>query len=87
MTIYGTDGRVGWFGSKNPVKKFCRMQWFKDYLQNSIKSPKDSIFRARGKEIIKVFPKTWKSNCSSSRDFGGPNQLSIARATNSCLFS
>ena len=38
MSFYGTDGRVGFIGSKNPGKKFARMEWFKDLLRNYLYS-------------------------------------------------
>lgn len=46
MTLYGTDGRVGFFGSKNPVKKFKRMEWWKDLIKSQKQCPSDGVTRA-----------------------------------------
>lgn len=34
LSMYGTDGRVGYFGRSGLGKRFFRMQWYKDYLQS-----------------------------------------------------
>jgi IS605 OrfB family transposase len=48
MTLYGTDGRVGFFGSKNPVRKFKSMEWWKDLIRSKLQAPQGSIIRATG---------------------------------------
>ena len=50
ITSYGTDGRVGFFGSKNPVNKLKKIEWFKDVLRTRIEAPKKAIYRVSGKE-------------------------------------
>lgn len=50
MTSYGTDGRIGFFGSKNPVKKLCRMEWYKTLLRSKIQAKRDSVLRSTGKD-------------------------------------
>jgi IS605 OrfB family transposase len=72
QTFFGTDGRVGYFGSKNPVKKFARIEWFKDLLRQKLHSPKSSVIRATGKErktMKKKFRKMQESLDNIRKDF------------------
>ena len=60
VSFYGTDGRIGFLGSKNPGRKFARMQWYKDFLQEQLYAPKASCIRVTGKKRKKTKTKLRK---------------------------
>ena len=50
QTCFGTDGKVTFIGNKNPMRKFLRLNWYKDYILSALNSPKGSMSRLTGQK-------------------------------------
>lgn len=61
QTCFGTDGQISFIGSRNPMRKFLRINWYLDYLKSTISSPKSSPIRVTGSQRNKTKKKIRKT--------------------------